>query len=262
MSETGSWVEVPKPSWSSGATKYQFPFDGDKLETPNAISIQDSARFGITTYRIQPDTQAALREHEDAFVIARIDADRLGLVQYALKHGFILCDTLTYWRGSVNIEHKPVATGYWARPREAKDAEAIARLTAAAFSDYQGHYHADPRTRDKAVACYVEWAGNFDGPGLVIEHEKWEFPYLHRKVIAYGLFGLPCELTLAAVSGEHQGKGLYADLVRACAAWGQENGAGEITISTQVTNLAVQKVWARLGLTPYKHVYTLHRWPD
>jgi len=248
---------------SSPTIPDDWPFYGDKLETGvvQNYSVPDSDRFGIQVYRLTPESRDDLRSHEEAFVIARVDSNRIDLVQYALKHGFILCDTLTYWKGPVKIEHKPLATGYWARPREARDAEPIARLSAAAFHDYQGHYEADPKTRDRALACYVEWAGNFDGPGIVIEHETWQFPWLHRKVIAYGLFSTPCELTLAAVSGEHQGKGLYAHLVRACAAWGQENGDNEMVISTQITNLAVQKVWARLGLTPYKSVYTLHRWP-
>jgi hypothetical protein len=40
--------------------------------------------------------------------------------------------------------------------------------------------------------------------------------------------------------------------------WGRENGQQELTISTQITNLAVQSHWVKLGLKPYKFVHTLH----
>ncbi len=37
-------------------------------------------------------------------------------------------------------------------------------------------------------------------------------------------------------------------------------GATRMIVSTQVTNVAVQKVWARLGFEPGWSRYTLHKW--
>jgi hypothetical protein len=31
-------------------------------------------------------------------------------------------------------------------------------------------------------------------------------------------------------------------------------------ISTQITNVAVQKVWTRLGFEPSRSYYTFHKW--
>jgi hypothetical protein len=33
-----------------------------------------------------------------------------------------------------------------------------------------------------------------------------------------------------------------------------------MVISTQVTNVAVQKVWCRVGFEPANSYYTLHKW--
>ena len=35
-----------------------------------------------------------------------------------------------------------------------------------------------------------------------------------------------------------------------------------MVLSTQVTNLAVQKVWSRLGFEPSRSYYTFHLWFD
>jgi hypothetical protein len=46
----------------------------------------------------------------------------------------------------------------------------------------------------------------------------------------------------------------------AAMAWLAARGRTRMVVSTQITNLAVQKVWARLGFEPSSSYYTLHRW--
>ena len=219
-------------------------------------SPADSERWGVSTFRTFPESREDLKAHEDDFVIARIDANRLDLVQYALKIGYLLCDTLAYWKGSTNVllpVDFSLPSGYQVRDRKTDDQEAVSRIAANAFENYLSHYSADPRTREQTQAVYAHWAGSFTGPGIVIEH--------NNAPVAFGHFCEPCELILAAVSPVHAGKGLYTHLLAACARWGMDRGVDTITGQDQVTNLAVQKVWVRMGFAPYKHVYTLHRWP-
>ena len=227
------------------------------------FSDLDTKRWGISTYRTKPLTKEDLRRYPDALVIARIDGFRLDLVQHAERIGFFLCDVLTYWRGTTGRSaFKPLPPGYWARPFTVADKQAVYELALETFDNYPGHYHNDPRLDKKqATEVYAQWASEWTGSGIVIEHEVCEFPRVNRKIVAFGTFADPCELLLAGVSREHAGQGLYSYLVTHCMEWGFKKGQGEIEISTQVTNLAVQKVWARHGLTPHRNVYTLHRWP-
>jgi hypothetical protein len=43
-------------------------------------------------------------------------------------------------------------------------------------------------------------------------------------------------------------------------AWCASRGAARMMVSTQINNVAVQKVWARLGFEPNYAYYTFHKW--
>lgn len=216
------------------------------------ISSLDTERWGVKTARITPQTKYELSRDWEAkgvgFVIARIDTRRLDLVQYAERLGYRLCDTLTYWKGPHVKGELP--KDYTKRPLVRAE-PCVLELARESFTGYLGHYHADPRTKDKATDVYIEWASSFEH-GVVIERDS--------QPVGFGGFSTPCELTLGGISEEHRGKGLYKQLVLSCMEWGERNGIPEIEISTQITNLSVQKVWASLGLKPLKSVYTLHLW--
>lgn len=222
-----------------------------KAPETQSLSRPDTKRWGVQTFRTYPFTREDLRAHEDSFVIARIDASQIDLVQYALRIGYLLCDTLTYWKGSTDVKPHPLE-GYTMRPLEEKDQWRIDQLAREAFQGYKGHYFNDPRTQSQSTDVYVEWAQSLHD-GVVILKDGY--------IVAFGQFSEPCELTLGGVTEKHNGKGLYTAFATACAHWGRQRGVDTIVISTQITNLAVQNVWAKLGLKPYKHVYTLHRWP-
>jgi GNAT superfamily N-acetyltransferase len=230
------------------------------LEVKTDESSLDSERWKVKTYRIYPQTEKEL-ERDHGFIIARIETDRLDLVSKAERLGYKLCDTLVYWKGKcVGSNDQCPSPGYWTRPIEPKDKEAIARLTKESFEGYKSHYFADSHTKAGSVDAYVDWATR-SVDGVVIEDERCEFPYVHRNVVAYGTFGGNCELVLGGVSKDHRGKGLYEHLVKSCMNWGITRGDKEIIISTQIHNLSVQKVWAKLGLKPIKSYYTFHYWP-
>ena len=44
--------------------------------------------------------------------------------------------------------------------------------------------------------------------------------------------------------------------------WCADVQAQEMIVSTQVINVAVQKVWGRLGFEPRNYIYTFHKWFD
>ena len=44
--------------------------------------------------------------------------------------------------------------------------------------------------------------------------------------------------------------------------WSAERGVRRMIISTQVSNIAPQTVWVRLGFEPTRSYYTFHQWFD
>ena len=68
------------------------------------------------------------------------------------------------------------------------------------------------------------------------------------------------EGVLFGVARAFQGQGIYRGLIINGMRWCASRGVLKMTVSTQITNIAVQKVWARLGFEPLSSFYTFHRW--
>ena len=71
---------------------------------------------------------------------------------------------------------------------------------------------------------------------------------------------LGTEIVLNAVRPESQGHGLYPALVIAALHRSVELEAVRCIVSTQVGNVAAQKVWVRTGFEPSHAVHTFHLW--
>jgi GNAT superfamily N-acetyltransferase len=197
-------------------------------------------------------------------LIARCRADELETVQQLEEAGFRLMDTLVYYsRGLEQIP--PIGTQNVVirsvRPSEAEDVRALARAT---FSGYQGHYHADPRLpQAQCDEVYSDWAyrscvsATSDADVLVAldQSQLIAFATLRRNSPVQG------EGVLFGVSPLAQGRGIYRALMEQAMNTLASIGCSEMVVSTQITNRAVQKVWARLGFEPSVAWYTLHAWP-
>lgn len=208
----------------------------------------DTARFGVPSTRIFPKKKSDLLRNE-TFVIARIDTNDIALAQHAESVGYRLCDTLVYWRGPC-VEYVGVPHGYTVRPLTSSDRQTVEDITKIVFRDYPNHYYNDVRTRSQALSIYIDWATSLKD-GMIYEKDS---------PVAYALFGEPCELVLGGVLPEHRGSGLYRNFVQQCMSWGLERGIEEIEISTQISNLSVQRVWASLGMKPHHSYFTYHYW--
>lgn len=158
-----------------------------------------SARFGVIAARLSDCTApldavdvAALDAGID-LLTARVEASYLPRVHALEAAGFRLMDTLVVfqrstqsWRGhdkggaEVSIRSRDAsikkhagnmqdavragaarASHPFVRPASAADLDAVSRIARAAFRDYIGHFHSDPKLDKKAAdAAYVEWAEN------------------------------------------------------------------------------------------------------
>jgi GNAT superfamily N-acetyltransferase len=65
---------------------------------------------------------------------------------------------------------------------------------------------------------------------------------------------------LNGVAPEFQRRGIYAALFREIGCRARLQGAAEVLVSTQLANVAPQKVWTRAGLALDHALYTFHWW--
>lgn len=238
------------------------------------MSIQRSAldemRFGIASARASVESQVELDEaitfcKQEAirFLVARCPTQEIRLAQQMEQQGFLLMDTLLYYARKIDQTWpKPL---HRVRVATAEDVEQIKAIAAGAFRGYRGHYHADARL-DPALCddLYIDWAyrsctvnGAVDEV-LVVEDGEAMSGFLTLRMNSLTEGEVPLYGVLPTAQGHGLGRSLMIGALESCA----ERGAERLIISTQITNLASQKVWLRLGFELFHAYYTFHRWFD
>jgi GNAT superfamily N-acetyltransferase len=237
------------------------------------ISRLDEERFGVRTAKARiatvsqvPDVLESCRRQSVRLLMARCPANCLNVAQALEAAGAHLMDVLVYFARDLKTTPIPRDAGVMpvreAGPADADKIEAIARQ---AFHNYQGHYHADPRL-DRA-ACdevYASWA-----------RRSCLSPEAAHAVFVAGqgteLLGFltvrlnnphEVEICLNATAPSAQGRGIYHTLMLHALNWSLVRNCHRAIISTQVTNIAPQKVWIRVGFEPQESLLTFHRWFD
>jgi len=242
------------------------------MRPPSIISQVDSDRFGVVVGRafasgeypvehILADCQA----QSVKMLILRCKTEDTASVHAFEKRGARLMDTLVYYKrslrkGELPAELKPNVI----RPVVDADLSELGPLVQQTFSGYRGHYHADELLDPaKCDEGYAEWAlkmcinrdANTDV--LIGEHPAGVvagFATLRMNSPEEGegvLFGVhPCA----------QGRGMYWSFMVKALEWCGQRGASRMVVSTQITNLSVQKVWTRMGFELFSSYYTFHLW--
>lgn len=235
------------------------------------LSAIDRERFGVATAKAALDAgdSAAAMAHwcqsrGAQLLVARCPTGATALVQELERGGAFLCDTLLYYTRKALRAHQPaLPDGYTWRLATAADAAAVEALARLTFAGYAGHYHADARlVKADCDAVYADWAANscrskaVADDVILLEAQGEVAAFATLKDRGAPLF----EGVLFGVHPGHQGRGLYQNLMQLAQDWGLQRGFGAMTVSTQVVNLAVQKVWCRLGFEPSGSYYTFHQW--
>ena len=234
------------------------------------FSQLDTERFGVRAARanIVPDTFSRVLDFCSSekidLLIARCGTREISLVQQMESHGFQLMDTLVYY--SFDLSKKDIPSGFDGFPVRSMrrdDKDRVRTLAAAAFRGYIGHYHADQRLdRQKCDETYASWAERSvtlqEAADEVLIAEDGSnlagFATLRLNSPAEG------EGLLYAVAPEYQKRGVCPALMVHSLRWCQAQGAGRMLISTQLTNISMQKVWSRVGFEPSHSFYTFHKW--
>ncbi|MFV0359659.1 GNAT family N-acetyltransferase [Tropicimonas sp.] len=241
-----------------------------------AIDELETRRFGIRCARFDgldsrfPDlaeTERQARAQGVRLVTVRVDVAALPRVHALEGAGYRLMDTLVYYGRSLSPlpETPPLPEGVSLRPAVPEDATEVAQVAAAAFRGYLGHYHADPRLDNAAAdAAYVQWAQT--GTATAGSQNPVLLALTGGRVSGFLSLRLntpqEAEIVLNGVHPDRQRGGLYSALLHAAMGLAAGLGAGEMIVSTQINNYAVQKVWSRAGLVHRQSRYTFHRWYD
>lgn len=235
-----------------------------------ALSDLDEQRFGIRTAKT-PVTEATLpqvlefcRAERVELCIARCPADDLSAAQALERAGFQIMDTLVYYeRDLATALPEPQAGPFTVRPVREGEQEAVRAVAAEAFRGYGGHYHADPRLDPLAAdEVYASWAERSCTDRAVAD-----------EVLVAELDGALVGLTTVRLDGAGEaeglldgvapaarGRGVFRALLLERLRWSRAHGARTATVSTQITNLAAQRAWTKLGYLPLRSLYTFHGW--
>ncbi len=236
-----------------------------------SLSDIDYERFGINVVNMKNiqvndlnDLNNFCVENDVQLSIVRVLSSDLSVVQKMEKDGYRLMDTLVYYAFKFNKKSIPeLKSDYILRPVTYKDVEAVSQIATASFEGYYGHYHADPNLPDdKCDEVYIDWAKksvtsrDVADEVLVVENDNRldAFATLRMNNEQEG------EGVLFGVAPHAQGQGMYRSMMIEGMRWCKAQGAERMVVSTQITNIAVQKVWARLGFEMDHSYYTLHKW--
>jgi GNAT superfamily N-acetyltransferase len=235
-----------------------------------AFSEVDSERFGVRVARasVVRDSLSQVLDFCAAeqinLLIARCTTKDLPIAQQMESFGFLLMDTLVYY--SFDLMKRAIpddSSRANVRKFVLDDKPQVETVAAAAFQGYFGHYHADARLdRSKCDEGYVSWAvRSCTSKQVATEVLVAE---LDNKVIGFATLRLNTpeegEGVLFGVAPEAQGIGIYRSFMVNGMRWCKEQQAKRMVVSTQVTNVAVQKVWCRVGFEPADSYYTFHKW--
>jgi GNAT superfamily N-acetyltransferase len=197
-------------------------------------------------------------------LVARCGTSDLEAVHSMESAAFLLMDTLVYY--SFDLAKKEIPEDpceVRVRRLQPGDEVEIPKLAAAAFKGYRGHYHADPRLDSrKCDEAYRSWAERScttrEAADEVLVAD------LGGKAAGFATLRLnsPQEVEglLFAVAPESQGMGVCRLFMIRSLQWCRDKGAKRMVISTQVTNVSMQKVWCRTGFEPSHSYYTFHKW--
>ena len=234
-------------------------------------SLLEEGRYGIRAARAFIDdvkeidnVVAFCRRDETQLLIVRCPAVSLEVAQALEAQGARLMDTLLFFQRRMERSELPArSSAFMVREAVAADAGTIGTVARNAFTNFLGHYHADPRlNRASSDEAYVEWAersvttSGVAGSVFVAEDE--------HGIVGFSTVRLNSsdegEGVLFGVLPRAQGKGICRELMIAAMHWGADAGASRMVVPTQITNIASQKVWLRLGFEPNRAVYTFHWW--
>ncbi len=204
-------------------------------------------------------------------ISALLDIKDFSMIESFERSGFLLKGVLV----DLISESKRISSNEFISPAKIglakeEDIEKLAEISYKAFSrkeDWLDRFHADPFfSKEKSDLLYREWLLNsFKGLAdavlcAYVDGEPVGFITLKIEKEKSSYFGENYGIVpLNAVSLSHRRKGIYRDLVIAGCNWFAEKGIKYVSVRTQASTIAVQKVWHRLGADTVSYNLVFHK---
>jgi len=233
-----------------------------------AYSEVDTQRFGKRIYRAtlrDVDDVAALASVAEAqqidMLIARCPVGEARLVHALEQHDYLLMDTLLYYAGPSRA-FEQATWDHSIREATRDDRDAVEAVATDAFTNYDGHYHADPRLDPKlATLGYVDWCMNCLKRQ---DHTVWiaaDGPTVMGFIAVHSDEGA-ADVVLNGVASSFRRRRVYESLLKAAGREAFRRGFAEVRSSTHLGNLAPQRAWIKNGMSIVRAVYAFHKWFD
>jgi ribosomal protein S18 acetylase RimI-like enzyme len=261
--EGAAWVEAG----GAAAARIATPWDSEQLGVPAArlvLLVPPAAAHMASTLVAQGIAEAV---HAGVkYLVARVDASELAVVQQLEAAGFRMLDTIVSQYREVGPPPVVETPGYVIRAAVPGDADALERLAGACFTDTR--YHMDPWVgRTRASAIYGAWSagcarGRNPFTAVACTDAGHVVAFLTAREVAgardaYGRAHARVELV--AVDERHRGRRLVDAMSSALLAAAPGLGWEVLGIGTQAFNTPAMRAYRRVGYAPADAVYTL-RW--
>jgi len=247
--------------------------DLDHDDVVAASSPVESDRFGVSMARVTVGRRTTDDDHTRQRLADRLDRPEdvlivrwpsalvgCSAVLAASGRAVLPADTLTYWDTTADdLAGRAVAPDAPVVVRaDQVDASELHAAVTDAFAGYVNHYAADPLLdRHRALEGYVDWVART----LSAQPDAGAVLVAGARVLGFGTWTMAddhCEFLLGGMRAEARGRGWYSLLLVETARAALAAAVSTVLISTQGSNVGVQRAWARLGLRPTADFTTAH----
>ena len=232
--------------------------------------LVESRRFGMKIVNVRGGRgKRSVQDIDDIFAQLEFDVAvvryptenrQMGMALRGLEYGVLVTEPTVYWTRAIDPRSNPQSSEDGLTLSNIGDLTTLKKVVASSFANYQSHWHHNPLTADvDMVDVYVEWLENTIGqPGHLVFslHRDADDPPIGMALLRTD--DSSTEILLAGISADNQGKGHYSSILRGVEKVAHEVGSTRIVISTQCSNVNVQKAWSRNGWSPFFTLQTVH----
>jgi len=233
-------------------------------------SALESKRFNANIYRCNTDSfdytilNDHIINHKVDVLILRLPTSTKSTHYNLLKlpYPVLHADTLVYYKCDLSkISEFPLRDNLLLVQLTPDDKKIIKGLIPTIFEGYQNHYFSNPLfDRTKITEGYIEWASSFWED---TEKVCWGILNAEKQIVAFVCGTISpskknCELILAGVVPEFSNQGLYTYLIQQVQSFLKDNDYKEVSLSTQIQNIAVQRAWIKSGFNLAYSLDTYH----
>lgn len=259
-----AWPDEERPR--ALAALQPAPWDSEKLGVPASrlfMMVPPEAQEGAAP--LLASTLAAADASGIRYLVTRIDAGDVGVIQTMEQAGFIVVDAILsqYLRPRDAVLTPP--GDIVVRPAQSDDADALAAISDSCFT--MSRFHGDPWIgEDKARAIYRDWARNI-ARGLndvnvvsVLGGEVVGFMSCKDVPHARAAYGSGYgRIELVAMAPSARGRGGVAAMTRYLLDESRTRGWDLLGIGTQIANVTAMRAYQNVGFVPGDSIFTLRR---